>query len=184
MEAVLNTISASAGVKPRMTAETLDALYRAYYKNVYNYICFRINNHFDAEDLACAVFEKALGARFNPDTPGEAWLITIAKNVVTDYFRARGRRSFVALETIFGLASEKKQPDEVVVQDEQNRALIAAMSRISDRERQILSLKFATDLKHDEIAKIMHTSSSNVGVIVHRALKKLKNFLEEDEHGQ
>jgi len=179
MEAVLNAISPDADAKPRMTAEILDALYRAHYKAVYNYICFRINNHSDAEDLACAVFEKALKARYNPDAPGEAWLITIAKNIVNDYFRARGRRSFVTLEKIFGVASEKKQPDEVVVQNEQNRALIAAMSLLKDRERQILSLKFATDLKHDEIAKIMHISSSNVGAIVHRALKKLKNFLEE-----
>ncbi|MCL2355575.1 MAG: sigma-70 family RNA polymerase sigma factor [Defluviitaleaceae bacterium] len=164
-----------------MSAEILDALYRAHYKNVYNYICFRINNHFDAEDLACTVFEKAMRSRYDAARPGEAWLIAIAKNAVNDYLRARGRRSFVGLDAIFSLVSEKKQPDEVVVQNEQNHALIAAMSRLKDRERQILSLKFATDLKHDEIAKIMHISSSNVGAIVHRALKKLKNFLEDDD---
>jgi RNA polymerase sigma-70 factor (ECF subfamily) len=159
-----------------------EQMYREYYKNVFNYICFRINNHFDAEDLTCAVFEKAMGAwgKYNPERPAEAWLIGIAKNVVTDYFRANGRRTFVGLDGIFGLASSARQPDEILVRDEENRELISAMARLKERERQILALKFATDLKNNEIAALLRISPSNVGAIVHRALKKLKNFLEED----
>jgi RNA polymerase sigma-70 factor (ECF subfamily) len=43
-----------------MDAPFLESIYRQYYKNVYNYTGFRINNHFDAEELASAVFEKAI----------------------------------------------------------------------------------------------------------------------------
>ena len=65
----------------KMDLRTLDAVYRQYYKNVYNYIGFRINNHFDAEELAALVFEKAISkwGRYNPEMPAEAWLIGIAK---------------------------------------------------------------------------------------------------------
>jgi len=164
-----------------MDSGLLESIYRQYYKNVYNYIGFRINNHSDTEELASAVFEKAMVSwkRYNSALPVEAWLIGIAKNTVTDYLRAKKRKHFVTLDSIAGLVSFNRQPEEVVVSNESSKALITAMSKLKTQERQILSMKFATNLKHGEIAAIMGISASNVGVIVHRALKKLKTILEE-----
>ena len=73
---------------------SVDTVYRQYYKNVYNYIAFRINNHHDAEELASMVFEKHVrySGRYNPKFPMESWLIGIAKNQVTDYLRKKMRR--------------------------------------------------------------------------------------------
>jgi len=160
-------------------SELLESIYRQHYKNIYNYIGFRINNHFDAEELSSLVFEKAMTSwqRYNSALPVEAWLIGIAKNTVTDYLRAKKRTHFVALDNILELVSFNRRPEEIAVINEDNRALITAMSKLKDQERQILSMKFATSLKHDEIAIIMGISASNVGVIVHRALKKLRNLL-------
>ena len=165
-----------------MDCEMLESIYRQHYKNIYNYIGFRINNHFDAEELASLVFEKAMVSwqRYNDALPVEAWLIGIAKNTVTDYLRAKKRKHFVTLDSIIGLASFSRQPQEVVVKNEENKALLTAMSKLKEQERQILSMKFATNLKHDEIAVVMGISASNVGVIVHRALKRLRKLLEED----
>jgi len=165
-----------------MDSELLESIYRQHYKNVYNYISFRINNHFDAEELASLVFEKAMISwrRYNSALPAEAWLIGIAKNTVTDYLRAKKRKHFVSLDSIIKFASFNRQPEEVAVINEDNRALITAMSKLKEQERQILSMKFATSLKHDEIAVVMGISASNVGVIVHRALKRLRKLLEEN----
>ena len=169
--------------KARMDVETLESIYHEYYKNVYNYIGFRINNHFDAEELVSLVFEKAINKwdHYNPDFPVEAWLIGIAKNTVTDYLRAKKRKHFVGLDNIINLVSPNKKPDEVAVINEENRALIVAMAKLKDVERQILSMKFATDLKHHEIARILGISDSNVGVTVHRALKKLRKLMGEED---
>jgi len=165
-----------------MDSALLESIYRQHYKNVYNYIGFRINNHFDAEELASLVFEKAMASwkRYNSALPIEAWLIGIAKNTVTDYLRAKKRKYFVTLDSVIKLVSFNRQPEEVAVKNEENRALITAMTKLKEQERQILSMKFATSLKHDEIAAIMGISASNVGVIVHRALKRLRKLLEED----
>jgi len=166
-------------VLTEMDSELLESIYHQHYKNVYNYISFRINNHFDAEELSSLVFEKAMTSwkRYNSNLPVEAWLIGIAKNTVTDYLRGKKRKHFVTLDSIVEIVSFNRQPEEVVVINEDNRALITAMSKLKEQERQILSMKFATSLKHDEIAVIMGISASNVGVIVHRALKKLRNLL-------
>jgi len=165
----------------RLDVQLLESIYRQYYKNVYNYISFRINNHFDAEELASLVFEKLISKwdSYNPSFAVEAWLIGIAKNTVTDYLRVRARKNFVGLDSAAELISPIRAPEEVAVFNEQHRALIKAMSKLKDSERQILSMKFATDLKHHEIAKLLNISDSNVGVIVYRALKKLRNFMDE-----
>ena len=168
----------------KMDSELLESIYRQHYKNVYNYIGFRINNHFDSEELASSVFENAIRKfhTYKPDaSPIEAWLIGIAKNVVSDYFRSKKRRVFVPLDNILELVSLNRQPEEVVVVNEENKALIQAMTKLKDLERQVLSMKFATDLKNNEIAKILNVSDSNVGVIIHRAVKKLKRILEEED---
>jgi len=161
----------------------LDTVYRRYYKNVYNYIAFRINNHHDTEELVSAVFEKHVRhrERYNSEFPMEGWLIGIAKNQVTDYLRKKMRRNFVSLDCLISLVSPNRQPEEIVVKHEGNRALMAAMAKLKNQERQILSMKFATDLKHSEIAKILNITESNVGVITHRALKKLKGLMKEED---
>ena len=169
--------------KLEMDSAFLEAIYNQHYDSVYNYICFRINNHFDAEELASDAFENAIRRfhTFKPEiAPIEAWLIGIAKNVVTDYFRSRKRKTFVPLEDAVELISLDRRPEEVVVFNENNRALIQAMSALKDVERQILSMKFATDLKNHEIAQVLNISDTNVGTIVYRAVKRLKKIMDKE----
>jgi len=181
MEAI--AIKEERQAETKMDVVLLESIYRKYYKNVYNYIGFRINNHFDAEELASLVFEKAIDnwGRYNPDFPVEAWLIGIAKNTATDYLRNKKRKYFVSLDNIINFVSPKKRPDEIAVINEENKTLMIAMAKLKDQERQILSMKFATDLKHHEIAKILGISDSNVGVIVHRAIQKLRKLMGEED---
>ena len=42
-------------------------------------------------------------------------------------------------------------------------------------------MKFATELKNHEIARIMNISDTNVGTIVNRAVKKMKKILDKEE---
>lgn len=180
MEAI--AIEEKKPAKIKMDSQLLESIYRQYYKNVYNYIGFRINNHFDAEELASLVFEKAISKwqSYNPKFPLEAWLIGIAKNTVTDYLRTKKYTHFVALDSILELISPHQQPEEIVVINEENKHLIAAMAKLKKRERQILSMYFATNLKQGEIAQLLNISGSNVGVIIHRSLKKLRKLLAEE----
>jgi len=158
----------NTNIEPKLDEQLLESIYRHYYKNVYNYVCFRINNHFDAEDLASLVYEKAISnwSKYNTNLPVEAWLIGIAKNVVTDYLRKNGRRHFVGLDNILHLISPTKQPEEVAVINDENKSLVSAMAKLGEQERQILSMRFATDLKNTEIAEILGTNDSNVRRVI------------------
>jgi len=182
MVGVIDTKKVAVTAEAGCSSDMLESMYHQYHKNVYNYIAFRINNHHDAEELASDVFVKAIQRweRYNHNLPMEGWLVGIAKNVVTDYLRKTMRRKFIPFDNILELVSDAKQPEEVVVINEESKSLMSAMTRLRDKERQILSMKFATELKHSEIATILKISESHVGVTAHRAMNKLKKFMEED----
>ena len=119
-----------------VTSCSLETMYHRYHKNVYNYIAFRINNHHDAEELVSDVFVKAIKGwdSYNHTLPLEGWLIGIAKNVVTDYLRKTMRRQIFPLDSIMGLISAEKQPEEVVVINQESKKLMSAMVKLRDKD--------------------------------------------------
>ena len=158
-------------------------IYETYYKRVYNYISYRINNHNDTEDLVSQVFERIIQSMYTYDPKRsvfDAWLLGIARNTVTDYFRKQKRNFNISLDNVIHLISGNSQPEEVIVIDENNVSLVKALAKLSDKERNIVALKFAAELRNTDIAAVMGISNSNVGVILSRSLKKLRKELEKE----
>lgn len=178
-----STADANIPDVPCLDSNTFKCIYETYYKKVYNYINYRINNHHNTEELVGDVFERVIDKyhTYRPNHSSlEAWIIGITKNIVVDYYRSMKKRNFVSIESIINLVSDKPQPEDIMVLNETIKDLITAMDILKVTERDVLSMKFATDLKNSEIAKIMGLSESNVGVIIHRAMKKLYSKLESD----
>ncbi|WP_072773380.1 sigma-70 family RNA polymerase sigma factor [Desulfitobacterium chlororespirans] len=173
-----------------LDAEQLTSIYESYHKRVYNYISFRINNHYHTEELVSVVFEKIItyyDTYRHGSSPLEAWIITIARNVVMDYFRniKRGHDSFTPLDAAMKFIFPGQQPDEICVLQEENKQLLKALNSLSPKERNIVAMKYAGGLKNREIAQIMDITESNTGVVIHRALRKMRKYLQEEElsHG-
>lgn len=168
-------------------AREFQDIYEAYYKRVYNYISFRINNHQDTEDLVSQVFERVIDkydTYDNKRSPLEAWLIGIARNTVTDYFRGRQKRFDLSANLLSLFVPGSRQPEEVMVANEDHAQLIRMLSKLNEKERNIVALKFAAELKNTDIAEMMRLSESNVGVMLFRSLKKLrKEWEKEGQHG-
>lgn len=167
--------------KTLIDKSTFKSIYEIHYKKVFTYVSYRINNHFDTEDLVSSVFEKVL-LKYHTFQPHkntlEAWIIGITKNVVADYFRLMKKTSFKCINAMPEFVSDDFQPELIAITNERNLILIKALDVLNDKERNIISMKFATDLKNHEIAKIMGLSQSNVGTIINRTLKKLHKEIE------
>jgi len=167
----------------KISATVFEGIFEAYYKRVYNFCAYRINNHHDTEDLVSMVFVKVIEkySTYRPSSvPLEAWIITIAKNVVNDYFRHKKKRAYIPLDFVNDVATSvvSEQPDEVFMFNEDKATLMRALNVLTDKERTIVAMKFAASLKNVDIASIMLLSESNVGIIIHRCLKKMRLFLE------
>jgi len=138
---------------------------------------YRVGDAETADDLTAQVFERALVniGRYRPErAPFVAWLFAIARNAVSDYLRTQRRRRWLSLEVLRDRASRELQPEEVSIRNETHAELLASVARLSDRERDLIALKFAAGLTNRRIAEITGLSESNVGVILYRAVRRLR----------
>ncbi len=118
--------------------------------------------------------EKYRGGGFVP------WLITLARN----HCRNELRRRKVALAHERAPAAEEapqsaRQLDSLLV-EERRRRVRSALAELSSPLREALLLRFAEDLRYDEIASVVGTGESTLRSRVHHGLKALKAKLEEE----
>jgi RNA polymerase sigma-70 factor (ECF subfamily) len=159
-------------------------LYRAHVRDVYSYSYYRCGNHHDAEDLTEQTFLNAYrhferAQRESNGRPLRPWLIRIAHNLAANYFRDRSRRPQTNLEDAGVLAEPHETADLVEGRDELQHVL-AGVSRLPDDRREALIMRFALGMDNKEIAGAMGKTEGATKVLLHRAIRQLEGFLEED----
>ena len=161
---------------------TFGQAYEEFFPRVYNYISYRISETAVADDLTSITFHKGLDrfASFDPDRASfSTWLLTIARNTVNDHQRKMGRRRLSLQKWWRPQTISEMDPEKLMIAGEERNCLMAAIARLSSQERDILGLKFAAGKTNRSIAEVIGKSESHVGVIVHRAMRKLRAELEE-----
>lgn len=151
-----------------------EALYRQLLPRIYNFFRYRVGNDQVAEDLTATTFEKAWRQRqrYRRDLGAfSTWIYTIARNVATDYYRRQ--RPMIPLEALPDLVQEESV--EQKVERQQDRAQLALLlCQLSEREQELIALKYGAGLTNRAIATLVGLSESNVGTILHRVVKKLQ----------
>ena len=151
-------------------------VYEAHLWHVYAFLAYRLRDRDLAEDLTQSTFERALRAwpRFDPRRASErTWLLTIARNLLIDHHRREHPQlsgDIAALHPGVGDGPEAAT--------ESWPALDAALEQLSDREREIIALRFGADLSGAEIAVLTGLSLANVQQITSRSLRKLRALME------
>jgi RNA polymerase sigma-70 factor (ECF subfamily) len=144
---------------------------------VYAYVAYRVGEGPDAEDITSAVFENALRYRSTYDpSRGEpaTWLLGIARRCVTKAFVER--RSSTEVET--------EAPLDVEHQVLQRLMLQGAVATLSERERDLIALRYGADLGARQIAELLGLTTNAVEVALHRALSRLRTTLEHPLRGE
>ena len=153
-------------------------LYRRYLDDVYRFALVRLGNREAAEDATQTIFVRALAAlptcRENAAFVG--WLFAIARGVVNDQLRAR-RRQTDPIPDDAHWADAGPGPEEVVMQGEATRFLLAAREKcLTDRERELFDL-LLTDMNDKQIAHALGRSHGAVRTAHWRLLSKLRECL-------
>ena len=155
-------------------------IYDAYMPRIYRYIGYHVPDAGTAEDLTSVVFEKALVAfpRYRDDLSApQTWLTAIARNVVTDHLRRCGRDQSLPIEAAESVACPLPAPGEQVEKKDQLARLHYCLGTLDARHREIVSLKFGAELTNRRIAETLRFSETNVGTLLFRALRKLRECL-------
>ncbi|MBN1152448.1 MAG: sigma-70 family RNA polymerase sigma factor [Dehalococcoidia bacterium] len=166
------------GARASSRRETFEEMYDTYMPKVYRYVSYRTGNASVAEDLTSDVFEKAL-KHFDSYREEKAsqstWLMTIARNTVTDHFRREGRVQVVREEDAPEEVSEEPNVEEQVARLEEVRQLRLCLAGLPQIDQDIISLKFGAGMNNREIARTLKVSESNVGTRLFRAVRRLRD---------
>ncbi len=136
----------------------------------------------DAEEAAQDGFVKAYRAlgRFRRGAPFRPWLLQIVANEARNRRRSAGRRANLALR----LADEARPGDAVpspeaeLLSDERRAELLAAVERLREEERLVVSCRFFLGLSEDETAQTLGLKLGTVKSRTSRALAQLREEVE------
>ena len=172
--------------------EAMGLLYDAYLPRLYRYCRSRVGNETEAEDLAEEVFLKVLGAigsfEWRSAGPGQripfgAWLFRIARNHVTSYHRRAATRG-VAGELSESIRDESRSPSELVETKLAIEEAFSAVRELPDAQREVILLRFASGLSVAETAEVLGKQETNVKVLQHKGVQRLKRILLSPERDQ
>jgi RNA polymerase sigma factor (sigma-70 family) len=145
---------------------------------VYAYVAYRIGDGPEAEDITSETFERALRYKESYDrSKGEpaAWLIGIA------------RRCLAAAAPPGPLADnveETPAPDDLEEQSARRIDLQLALGKLSQRDRELLALRYGADLTAAQIGELLELATNAVEVALHRARERLAAILADADDGE
>ncbi|MHB8628947.1 MAG: RNA polymerase sigma factor [Aggregatilineales bacterium] len=160
------------------------SLFREHYPQVYRYVRYRIDDDATAEDLTAEVFERAYRARasFDPSRAAfSTWIGQIAHNHLTNYLISKQRRQEreTNLSEAETLPASDPLPESQVIAREAVRRLMDCLKLLSDRDRQIISLRFGANVRNKAIADLLGMKEHSVSVVILRALDRLRGCQEQ-----
>jgi RNA polymerase sigma-70 factor (ECF subfamily) len=157
--------------------EAFARLYEEYFDRIYRYITLKMGDAVEAEDLTQQVFLNSLRSISSfrwKGKPFSAWLYRIAHNQVVDYLRKKKRSDLPLEETLAGggdnpqLAAERKLDIEQV---------LAAAQHLTEAQREVISLRFTSELSIAQVAEVMGKSQGAVKALQHSGIVALRRAL-------
>ncbi len=158
--------------------EAYGQFYDLYVSRIYRFIFFKVNSSADAQDLTSEVFLKLwYYIREGREIKNlNAFVYMVARNAVIDFYRQNQRR-----RQEYSLDNPKtpELADKKTIGASQNfdfqlEELKAGLKGLKDEYREVIVLRFLDGLGISEIAEILNKSQGAVRVLIHRALKALK----------
>lgn len=161
-------------------------MYDLYVTQIYRFIYFKVATRQDAEDLTSEVFLKTWNYIVEKDEPVEnfkALLYRIARNLVIDFYRSKAKKEYVREEEVLINIQDERQ--QSFLEDIDTKASIqnveVILRKVKDEYREVIILRFIEELSINEISKILNKSKGSVRVTLHRALKLVRELMQEND---
>jgi RNA polymerase sigma-70 factor, ECF subfamily len=165
-------------------ATPLEGLCREWYEAhgvaVYSYFRFHVPQTDIVEDLTAETFLKVVRAadRFDASRgSAKAWILTVARNVLTDWRRRARLRQYVTLGTMHDLAYEAPSPEERLLREEEVGRLLDAVAMLGEADRELIGLRYGSGLDTSEVAQMLGISEGSVRTRLWRVLGRLRGAM-------
>ena len=154
--------------------DKIEALFRTHARGVGGYVLARVGDAELAEAITSRVFLIVVRSIEQCKTQPTAWLWSIVRSELARHFRDCKNHAQID-ESHPDPAAE---PSEQASSREMQARMRQALQRLPDEQQKLVYMKFFQGLANKEIAAATGLTASNVGVLIHRALKQLRTYIE------
>jgi RNA polymerase sigma-70 factor (ECF subfamily) len=112
-----------------------------------------------------------------------AWLMTIARNLCTDHFKASRTRLETATEDMGAHDDATDGPETAVLASLSNELLMKALTQLPDEQRDCLVMRFLQGMSISETAQVLERSDGAVKQLQLRGVRSLAKLLPEGVRG-
>jgi RNA polymerase sigma-70 factor (ECF subfamily) len=162
--------------------EAFGMLYDHYHPSVYRFLYYRVGSVALAEDLTSETFFRALRSMSSFRWQGKdfaAWLMTIARNLTTDHYKASRTRLETPTEDMAPHDSATEGPEAAVLASLTNEALMEALKKLPPEQQECLVMRFLQGLSIAETAKALGRSDGAVKQLQLRGVRNLAKLMPE-----
>jgi RNA polymerase sigma-70 factor (ECF subfamily) len=119
----------------------------------------------------CRAEPSRIGDRYKP------WLYTVCRNLALDMKRKEARIMKMPKHETDIPDGNNPQPSQAMDMEESCENVAALVDALPQNQREAIWLKFRQGLKYREIAEVMGISASNVGFLIHRGIRMIREKL-------
>jgi RNA polymerase sigma-70 factor, ECF subfamily len=163
-------------------AEAFGLLYDHYQGSVYRFLFYRTRSVPLAEDLTSETFFRALRSMSSFRWQGKdfgAWLMTIARNLCTDHFKAGRTRLEMTTEDMGQHDDATEGPESAVLAGLTNEILLSALKQLPDEQRDCLIMRFLQGMSIAETAAVLGRSDGAIKQLQLRGVRNLAKLMPE-----
>lgn len=154
--------------------ERMEALMRRFEIPLVQFATRIIGDRELARDVVQETFMKLERNGASQNTEPATWLFTVCRNGALNVCRKERRLTYLDENLIESREDEQPRPFEQIEREEAAGFLLRIVATLPPRQQEVVRLKFQNDLSYQQIAQITKTTTNNVGVLIHTALKTLR----------
>lgn len=157
-----------------------ETLVKANMKRAYVSAYAIIGSHDDAMDISQQAFINAYKSfhKFDKTKNFYTWYYKILKNLCLNFIRDKKRKNEVSI--IYAVKKEAESPENLLINDEQNSALNAALNKLEPEEREIIVLKEFENYSYKEMSEMLNIPQGTVMSRLYYSRKKLSKLIAEE----
>jgi len=155
-------------------SERMQILLRRFELPLWQYATRITGDRERARDVVQETFVKFQNNGVFQNPKPATWLFTVCRNGALNVCRKERRMHYLDEELIEAREAEQPMPFERLERQEAAGFLLRIVATLPTRQQEVLQLKFQNDLSYQQIAEITKTTANNVGVLIHTALKTLR----------
>ena len=156
-------------------------IYDKYIDRIYRFIFLKVNSQEKAQDLCSETFLRGWKVFKNSEKEiksPQAFLYKIARNLVIDYYREKGRTQTISTDDIPIIDPNVDIEKKSLIDSDLDRVKVL-LTDLKNDYQEVIIWHYIEDLSIKEIAEILNKSEGAVRVTLHRALNAIRKKIEE-----